>query len=183
MVVRRDYSLGPYIKYDSTYATLRHVVNKYQPAGTALEFGVGGGSSTRIIAEHMPVVGFDWFNGLPETWRDGFIAGAFRVENSPVIPNVTIVNGLFDHTLPHFSWSSLGPVGLVHIDCDLYSSTKTVLQYAPLLAGTYVVFDEWHGFDTCEEHEQKAFKEHAADHNLSWQVLGHSREAWAIQIV
>ena len=41
-----------------------------------------------------------------------------------------------------------GPIRLLHIDCDLYSSTKDVFDqvYDRLVKGTVIIFDEyWNG--------------------------------------
>lgn len=78
----QDYQLGPYFPPAEHYSLLRHVVG-LRPSGVALEFGVGKGESTRIIAEHMPVIGFDSFTGLPEDWRDGFPKGRSRINHQP----------------------------------------------------------------------------------------------------
>ena len=45
----------------------------------------------------------------------------------------------------------------IHIDCDLYSSTKTVLTLlAPAIrTGTVLVFDEWCGYEGWEQHEAR----------------------------
>lgn len=173
----QDWGLGEFV-YAGHYALLHHVLTTYKPGGVALEFGVGAGESTRLIAAHMPVIGFDSFKGLPEDWRDGFPAGMFAQDTIPRIPNTEFVVGLFDDTLPTFTFPDR--VGLVHIDCDLYSSTKTVLNHITLNRGTVVVFDEWRGYDGCEDHEQQAWREHATD--LTWDVLGHSFQQWAIRI-
>ncbi|AER48452.1 methyltransferase [Mycobacterium phage Babsiella] len=174
----QDYSLGPRISGAEHYALLRHTAGLAE--GTAVEFGVGKGESTRILAEHMPVIGFDSFQGLPEDWRDEYPRGSFAAA-PPAIPGVRLVIGLFAQTLPDFTFPV--DVGLVHIDCDLYSSTRVALALGPhLKPGTYVVFDEWHGYDTCEQHEQRAWREYADQTGIQWEVVGHDHEAWSIRI-
>lgn len=176
----QPYDLGPWVT--PHYALLAHVLHSYQPYGVALEFGVGKGESTRLIAAHMPVVGFDSFKGLPEKWRKGFPKGMFAQAEPPCIPHCELVEGLFEDTLP--GWHIAERVGLVHIDCDLYSSTATVLFHiGPLLRkGTIVVFDEWYGYRGCEKHEQRAWREHVEATGTTWKVLGHSFQQWAVQI-
>lgn len=176
----QDYSLGPYFEPTHHYALLAHVVGLH-PTGVALEFGVGSGQSTRAIAYHMPVIGYDSFAGLPEDWRPEFPKGSFA-NKPPKIPNAHLVVGLYRDTLPGSELPD--HVGLVHIDCDLLSSTRTVLEHIEpaLKPGTYVVFDEWHGYETCEEHEQQAWREFADRTGIKWTVVGHSHEAWAIRI-
>jgi hypothetical protein len=181
--MNRDCELGPQLG-GYGYGLLQHVIN-LQPEGTAVEFGVGVGNSTRIIAKHMPVVGFDSFQGLPEQWCE-FPAGSFQ-GGPPAIANTRLVLGLFADTLPGFDFAGLGPIGLAHFDADLYSSTKTALDHVGkhLAAGCYVVFDEWHReqHPEAEDHEPRAWREFLETRpELGWTVIGHGAEAWAIQL-
>ena len=105
------------------------------PQGLFLEFGVATGNTIREIAAHAPrdatVYGFDSFSGLPGDWT-GHVetAGAFRQKGVPKVPaNVTLVRGLFEDSLGDFMQQHPGAVSFVHIDCDLYSSTKTILDH------------------------------------------------------
>ncbi len=181
----QPWGLGPFHPPFTHYSLLHHVASLCE-GGTAVEFGVGPGESTRIIAEYLPVVGFGSTEGLPEFWRDDpdgrFDAGAFAFP-LPDIPNATLVEGLFSDTLPGFDFSSLD-IALCHIDCDLRSSTAEALHHVGdhLRPGAFIVFDEWHNYDSAAEHEQAAFKEWIVDRRISWRVIGHSHQAWAIQI-
>lgn len=160
--------------------TLRHVLS-LNPRGCAMEFGVAKGTTLRMIAEHMPAFGFDSFQGLPEFWRHGFEKGRFACD-PPDIHYAQLVFGLFSETLPTFPFPS--NIGLVHIDCDLYSSTAEVLRWAGphLQPGCFIVFDEFHGYPGCEAHEQRAWAEWVADNPVTWTVIGHGPEQWAIQL-
>lgn len=152
---------------DTDYATLRRVIHEHNPTGWAVEFGVYSGYSLGIIASHMPVIGFDSFEGLPEDWRDGFPKGTFADTEGislglNLLPpaNAMIVPGWFEDTTPTFPFP-YGNVGLVHIDCDLYSSTVTALDAVTegLVYGSVIVFDEYHSYPGAEGHEAKAFEE------------------------
>lgn len=180
----QDYQLGPRLA-STPLGLLRHVVNQIRnsASGVALEFGVGAGRSLKVITERIPAIGFDSFQGLPEKWRDGFDAGMFACE-PPRVHGATLVHGLYGDTLPTYRWPE--HVSLVHIDCDLYSSTKTVLEHVGphLKPGTYVVFDEYHGYgESASEHEQRAWREFAAATGIGWTVLGCGPEQWAIRII
>lgn len=159
---------------ETDYATLRRVLHEHQPEGWAVEFGVYSGYSLGIIAAHMPVIGFDSFEGLPEDWREGFPKGTFG-DNEGISLGVNllppahsmIVPGWFEDTCPTFPFP---PLGLVHIDCDLYSSTVTALDAITphLRGGAIIVFDEYHGYPGAEAHEAKAFEEWCIKNTVSW---------------
>jgi len=171
-------------------AVLSHVLanfsERYAPSLTkyasvcAAEFGVWSGSSITRIAHCVPsnyqVFGFDSFEGLPEKWREGYDAGTFDTGGSlpPVPDNVTLIKGWFDQTLPQFCKTHGNcKVGLLHVDCDIYSSTKTVLEELTkadmLVDGTVVVFDELFNYAGYEDHEAKALYEWTLD-NPSWSL-------------
>lgn len=210
-----DFPLGEKIS-DSHDGVLRWCLENYVDTEKfAMEFGVASGDSLIEIAQYMDVVGFDSFQGLPEDWRPGFEKGAFSVVDDEISAHVEeillrakgnnrgahrkleIVTGMFAETIPevvHGSCSDvvkehgLNKVNLVHIDCDLYSSTKTVFdEIGPhLRSGAVIVFDEWHGYSTGnpEDHEQKAFKEFVSQYpKFLWSVLGHGPQQWAIMVV
>ncbi|ATN88710.1 glycosyltransferase [Mycobacterium phage Demsculpinboyz] len=177
---KQDYSLGRRLGNQMT-STLQHALS-LQPKGTALEFGVGQGKTLRMIAQQMPVVGFDSFQGLPDDWEPGrFEKGHFACE-PPQVDNATLVVGLFEDTLPTFTFPD--DIGLVHIDCDLYSSTMTVLNHLEphLRPGCILVFDEYHGAQRCVDHEQRAFRECAERTGIKWTVIGHGPEQWSIRL-
>lgn len=159
---------------DDPHDTLKYALTKAK--GCAVEFGVGKGHSLRLIAEHMPVTGFDSFQGLPQDWRPGFGKGRFKCA-PPDVPNATLVVGLFEDTVPGYDWPP--DIGLIHLDADLYVSTKTVLEHVPLRRGTYVVFDEFHGYPGFEEHEYRAWNEKT---DLEYATVGHGPEQACFRI-
>lgn len=128
--------------------------------GLILEFGVASGASINYLATTLAlrgrrVHGFDSFGGLPEPWAD-YPAGHFACEPPAVVSNVELVIGLFADTIPEFLAQHADPAALIHVDCDLYASTMTVLDLLTprIVPGTFIALDEY--FIVCE-HEQKAF--------------------------
>jgi predicted O-methyltransferase YrrM len=149
--------------YFDKHATLEHAV-KAAPGGLALEFGVYSGTTLAIIAKLRDggVYGFDSFEGLPEDWRSTFAAGTFAVDELPHVPGAELVVGWFDDTLPGFLAEHPGPVSFLHVDGDLYSSAKTVLDLCGprLVPGSIVIFDEYFNYPGWEQHEHRAWQEY-----------------------
>jgi predicted O-methyltransferase YrrM len=144
------------------------------------EFGVFSGSSINHIASlaNQPVYGFDSFEGLPEQWRDNIGKGYFKVAALPKVKsNVTLIKGWFNETLPPFVESHKEPIGFIHIDCDLYSSTKTVFDVLAqrIQPGCVIVFDEYFNYPGWEEGEFKAFQEFIRKSGLDYEYIGYNR--------
>jgi predicted O-methyltransferase YrrM len=148
--------------------------------GLALEFGVYSGKSVNRIAKSLeqPVFGFDSFEGLPEDWDVGnAVIGKDRFDLEGRLPqvesNVVLVKGWFDETLPLFLRLFADPVRILHIDCDLYSSTKTVLSCLGdrIQTGTVVVFDELINYPRFHEGEWRALYEFVVERRVSFEWL------------
>jgi hypothetical protein len=151
--------------------------------GLICEFGVFQAESTNYIARrlrHRRIHGFDSFEGLPEDWRPDFEAGMFSTGGHlpTVEPNVTLIKGWFDQTLPRFAQEHPGPVAMLHIDCDLYSSTKCVLDIlgGRIGPGAVLVFDEFFNYPGWEEYEYRAFMEFVQARRLSYEYLCYNGE-------
>lgn len=148
-----------------------------------LEFGVYKGQSIRQIrsslsTEKFQVFGFDSFEGLPEDWVGTELTKGFFSTNN-VIPDVVDVKfyaGWFKDTIPQYLQSA-NFISLLHVDCDLYSSTVEILySLTPWIRpGTIIVFDEWYynhvDIEENRQHEQKAFFEWVKDKNISYEIL------------
>lgn len=173
---------------DTNYETLTYVLDNYEIEGWAAEFGVYSGESLNLIAQRVPVIGFDSFEGLPEDWRPGFPKGTFDlcapfgVSAGVLPPRAMIVLGWFADTTPDFPFP---PLGLVHIDCDLYSSTATALDAVTgaIRPGTIIVFDEFHGYPGWEDHEVKAWEAFCHRHQVIAEVLAEGVEEKAFRIL
>lgn len=169
--------------FDDDLLLLTHAMSMAPSEGLILEFGVASGRTIRHIAglTERPVHGFDSFQGLPESWRTGFGRGAFAQPLPPVPPNVTLHAGWFSDTLPPFNVRAGAPIALLHVDCDLYSSTAFILKEltARICKGTVIVFDEYFNYPGWAQHEHKAFQEYVTQTNLDFRfdsfVPGHQQ--------
>lgn len=165
--------------FNNAFDLLRNGLAEATTPGLVLEFGVYTGGTIRAIAEWTdgPVHGFDSFEGLPDNWDGTFeTKGKFTVGGRlPRVPsNVTLHAGWFDDTLPRFLKQHNEPVSFVHIDCDIYSSTRTVLGLLAdrLRAGAVIVFDEYFNYNNWQQHEFRAFQEFVAERGLRYEYLG-----------
>ena len=147
--------------------------------GLILEFGVRHGSSIRQLATltSKPIYGFDSFAGLPEDWHEESKEVYSTKGKIPKVPtHVTLIPGWFEETLPLFLAKHGEDVALINMDCDIYSSTKTVLDLlsARIKKGTIIIFDEYIGNLHWEEDEHKAFKESVAQYHWKYEYLCYS---------
>lgn len=170
----------PDVKTHPLTYVFEHMKLQHDPQTLWLEFGVFSGHTINYIAGFTEgtVYGFDSFEGLPEKWRDGFDAGAFNREGQlpDVKANVVLVKGWFQDTLPLFMSSQDKKVAFLHLDADLYSSTKFVLDTLKdvLAPDCMVVFDElvnYEGFDG-ETGELKAWYDFIQENDVKYTWVG-----------
>jgi predicted O-methyltransferase YrrM len=166
--------------FDQRPDLLKFAVKEATQSGLVLEFGVGPGGSARILAENagQEIYGFDSFEGLPENWRRGFEKGAFKRTSVPELPpQVRLVKGFFEDTLPGFLSEHPEPLRLVHVDCDLYSSAAFVLEALAdrLRSGVVVVFDEYFNFPGWQQHEHRALREFVERTGTAYDYIGFVR--------
>jgi len=143
------------------YQVLERALQSARLDGLVLEFGVATGDTLRrIAAERTDAHGFDSFEGLPEDWRPGFATGAFA-QRVPEVGTATLHIGWFQDSLPRFLSEHPGPFAFVHIEADLYSSTKIIFELGEsrFVNGTVIVFDEYFNYPGWEQHEHQAFVE------------------------
>lgn len=160
---------------------LEHVLqHETLKPGYIIELGVFQGCSITKIANRFPnrkIFGFDSFEGLPESWERpdmSFEKGAFNTNKRlPYVPdNVTLIPGWFDETLPAFASAMTDTIALLHVDCDIYSSTRCAFDNFAnfIVPGTIIVFDELFNYPTYEKHELLAFFEflQKTKHTFEW---------------
>lgn len=163
--------------YPSRALLHRAAFNERRVPGMVLEFGVASGKSINFIARELPqetIYGFDSFQGLPEDWISNYRKGHFAQNVPEVADNVELVIGLFDETLPGFLAKHPEDISYLHIDCDLYSSTRSILQLLGhrIRPGTVIVFDEYFNYPSWREHEHKAFMEFVEERDVKFHFLG-----------
>lgn len=145
-----------------------------------LEFGVASGKTINYISKFAndKVYGFDSFVGLPEKWRDGYDKGTFSTNG--ILPetndNVFLIKGLFNEVLVDFLKTENKKISFIHIDCDLYSSTKYVLDNCKeyIDEGCIIIFDElvnYKGYDG-DNGELKAFYEFINENDVNYEWIG-----------
>lgn len=161
--------------------------NSTLPIGDYCEFGVGSGNS--MISAYfistmyknltsMRFIGFDSFQGLPETnnkydrhagWKTGdinfSIAAVEKNFKKAKIPldKYILIPGFFEESLNEniVRQHNVKKVAYVHIDCDYYTSTKTALNFIKpyLIEGAIIGFDDYYCYSTPLQGEPKAFSE------------------------
>ena len=101
--------------------------------------------------------------------------------------NVALHKGWFADTLPNFVKDHNEKVAFVHVDCDLYSSTKTIFEFLAdtIGPGTVILFDEYFNYPGWRAHEYKAFQEFVASRSRQYRYLAYNTSEWnaSVQIV
>lgn len=173
---------------------LKFCANAVSVEGSICEFGVWKGETLKVLSNLFPektIYGFDSFAGLPETWYRSFDrnrrseAYEFALPHVPLFDeNVSLEVGWFESTIPNWMNGTDDSLSLIHIDSDLYSSAKTILNSLnnKIVSGTVIVFDElcdWQDqgvYERWQEGEAKAFVEWVKSYNRSVEPL--SRTEW-----
>lgn len=167
------------------FGALRFAAVNATLPGPWLEFGVYRGRSARWLLRHLPENGalhlFDSFEGLPESWEERLPAGAFALPSRdwPRFhdPRVYMHVGRFHESLQ--LWRDVHGIApaLVHIDCDLYESTRQALQglNGLIRPGCILAFDELYNYKGFENHEYRALTEFSQAAGAQLQVLGRTQ--------
>ncbi|MCA9353581.1 hypothetical protein KC842_01790 [Candidatus Nomurabacteria bacterium] len=145
---------------------------KGEDIGDYFEFGVFNGSSLgsayltakKLGLNNMRFFGFDSFQGLPsgtdeehDVLQKGFYVCSFEkmqdcLKRRDVNPDeVTWIKGWYNETLNDeiIQRHDIGNIGIIFIDCDTYSSSKTVLDFlVPMITEPAIVcLDDWKLYD------------------------------------
>ena len=157
-----------------------------QIEGDYLEFGIHKGRSF-IPAYHlsktfnlkMKCYGFDSFEGLPASSEkkypnfNRFDKGKFccsleqlqiNLSKAKVnLDDIELIKGFFKDTLNKNTKNKLNieKASIINVDCDLYESTKYVLDFVTeyIQDGTIILFDDWFTYrGNSKMGEQRAFR-------------------------
>lgn len=167
--------------------------------GDYVEFGAEGGNTLTAawravsgLGQHRHLWAFDSFAGLPASadprdrhpqFKPGYGLGLAAFHETVAGRGVpreayTAVAGFYEETLR--GRTEPADIALAYIDCNLYSSTVTVLEFlAPRLKhGMIVAFDDYYCWSpTGPSGERVAFLEFQAAHP-EWHFLPFSRFNW-----
>jgi hypothetical protein len=171
--------------------------------GDYVEFGCCGGVTFGLAFKHSRRSGlnchlwaFDSFRGLPvheseADWHPVWIQGDMAIELAEFKqvcaerglsdPDYSVVPGYYADTLLEPSDRPMPQdISLAYIDCDLYTSTKQVLQFlAPRLKhGMVLAFDDYHCWSSTQAAgERRASAEFFAQNN-DWRLVPFLGIGW-----
>jgi hypothetical protein len=163
------------VVYDEPFRCAMEFVTYQRIPGDVLEFGTLNGYTARKLAELMAELGhpgrlmlFDSFQGMPSVpeqgldlnsyeiragaWQPGTpksripgVEEAIHYHLDKVLPSrVVIVPGWYEDTVRFLPFQA---PSIIHIDCDLYASTRTVLDALLdrnlVQDGMILLMDDW----------------------------------------
>ncbi len=178
------------------------------------EFGVYRGSTITTFSEHIGdniIYGFDSFEGLPDAWNaenpqhcysldgkippgpldkqlqtdPGMYTTSMHIPIRPWNDNIQLIQGMVQDTVPVFLKEHKGPIAFIHLDLDIYSATRSVLQNIQnrLIDGSVIAFDELLDYPEYRQHEMKAFAELLLENNLDFIPLIYQNNGYSYQQV
>jgi len=182
-------NLADYSQFVSREELYEHIYNskldgvKLSYFEMGVWYGAGIKSWNKLDSnKNSKYYGFDTFEGLPEVWEgltSSAEVGTFDVGGS--IDNVkisdervTLIQGLFQDTVPTFlaeQFKDTGDRRVLHIDCDLYSSTLFCLtKFDEIMTkGDIIIFDELSAMD-----EFRALQDYCVSYIREYKVIGYS---------
>lgn len=207
-----DVRFGELFETKQFFSKALHALHYNGISGDYFEFGCFGGTTfsfayhaARKFGTPRHLWAFDSFRGLPAAtsdldehpqWPEGALAMGLdefrRACRNSGVPDAAydVVPGFYDRTLSDPSVTSRLPtdVALAYIDCDLYSSTKSVLAFlAPRLKhGMILAFDDYYCWTaTAASGERLAFSEYLAEDDrfeaVPYQTFGRAGRAFVLE--
>ncbi|MEZ4701589.1 MAG: TylF/MycF/NovP-related O-methyltransferase [Rhodothermales bacterium] len=204
----RPHTMVPEARLYSLYTQAKRICQEDLP-GNFVECGVARGGSTALLGlviqrysrrprHHFA---FDTFSGMPEPtvhdtqngipaddtgWGTGTCAGSVDgvreiCDALGISSYVSLVPGYFEDTLAG-ARQEVGPIALLHLDADWYSSTMTILNefYDQVVPGGVMQFDDYGCWEGC----QKATDEFQQFNSLSFPlqpVPGDNQGMWMVK--
>lgn len=158
--------------------TLKFATELVSIDGLIVQVGTTRGTSLALLVAHLrerPTFGFGLSSGLPEDWRPGFPAGSFKSDGLPEVRGATTIDGPYEQTLPKFLGEHAEPIALLHLDVNLYSSARTVLDLVAdrLVTGTVIVIDEFFNYPSWQHHEFRAWLEFVERTGIEFSYEGY----------
>lgn len=183
-------------------------VRESKVEGDYFEFGVASGRSAICAVRAAALYGwkaparfhlFDSFRGLPDvqgldTGSEQFKKGDFAYSREEVIAHlerrgvwdaarIALYEGWFADILDAGLQENFPPgsAAIVHIDCDLYESTRQVLDFVtPLLQpGALMLLDDWNCFrGSNTAGERRAVREWIGRDDVPWELEHYASYGW-----
>ena len=172
--------------------------------GDYCEFGSHGCVTFRLAYKQSRRLGhrarlwaFDSFAGFPAStderddhpkWKKGGMSFALDQFNGAcelagiATADYEVVPGYYDQSLPSLGRDG-GPqdICLAYIDCDMYTSTKMVLDFlAPRLKhGMIIAFDDYYCWSTTQPSGERLAMRHAFPDDGRWELVPYQTIGWA----
>lgn len=170
-----------------------YALKHLQPSGLIAEFGVKSGTTINQLSikpaiKKKIIYGFDSFSGIPDDWH-GTKTLQGQLSNQGKLPkvnkNVMLIKGWFKDTLPEFLTQHSENFALIHIDCDIYQSTKDIFDNIGdrLVSGSIIIFDEFFNYPNWQNHEFKALQEFIQSSGKEIKYLCYAHTQIAIKIM
>lgn len=171
--------------------------------GDYAEFGCYGGrtftlasGATRLLNHDVHLWAFDSFSGLPPTSDDrdihaGWTAGAMAMSEADFrarcrangVPerSFTTVPGFYSDTL---AVNAIGPrperIAFAYVDCDLYTSTRQVLEFLTSRVGngTVIAFDDYYCYSETHPSGERLAAADVFDEHPRWRLAPYLQWGW-----
>ena len=171
--------------------------------GDYAEFGSWGGRTfalahreARRHGHNATLWAFDSFQGLPEQskaedkhprWEPGAMSTsetefhAICASNGIPRDEYRVVSGFYDQTLPKLEATGApNDIALAYIDCDLYSSTMSVLEFLlpRLKHGMVIGFDDYFCYSASQLPGERRAQLEFFSHHTRWELVPYIQFGW-----
>ena len=208
--VSDNYSMTGTIRMWALLQSIKNVIQN-RIEGDIVECGVGNGQSLSFILfnliyskEHLnrKYIGFDSFQGFPEPseednsrrnpkkgdWshtNEKFVLGnlndlGFDDKN---YAKIKFIKGFYENSFKR-EYDNIKKISILHIDCDLYSSTKISLEtwFSKVETNGIIVFDEYLNAATKFPGAVKAIDDFLGDDKDKIKICPYTKQYYFIKI-